>query len=168
MGARCSLSDFGSRQRSLRATGLPPVGSQHGLHAVAVASLRHRGDADQQYFADGITEDLTTDLSRIANMFVISSNTAFTYRNKPIDTKQIGHDLGVRYVLEGSVQRSGNRIMQGRRPVGTALKTVRCFACLAISGIAWMAVAPVPMMPTRLPVKSPACAATARGDRQGP
>jgi hypothetical protein len=113
MGARCSLSDFGSRQRSLRATGLPPVGSQHALHAVAVASLRQRGDADQQYFADGITEDLTTDLSRIANMFVILSNTASTYRNKPIDTKQIGHELGVRYVLEGSVQRSGNRIAGG-------------------------------------------------------
>jgi TolB-like protein/class 3 adenylate cyclase/Flp pilus assembly protein TadD len=67
-------------------------------------------DPDQQYFSDGITEDLTTDLSRIANMFVISRNTAFTYRNKPIDTKQIGRELGVRYVLEGSVQRSGNRV----------------------------------------------------------
>jgi adenylate cyclase len=65
---------------------------------------------DQQYFADGITEDLTTNLSRIAHSFVISRNTAFTYRNKPVDTKQIGHELGVRYVLEGSVQRSGNRV----------------------------------------------------------
>jgi adenylate cyclase len=67
-------------------------------------------DRDQQYFADGITEDLTTDLSRLANMFVISCNTAFTYRNKPIDTKQIGRELGVRYVLEGSVQRSGTQV----------------------------------------------------------
>jgi len=67
-------------------------------------------DPDQQYFADGVTENLTTDLSRIANMFVISRNTAFTYRNKPVDTKQIGHDLGVRYVLEGSVQRSGSQV----------------------------------------------------------
>ncbi len=65
---------------------------------------------EQQYFADGITEDLTTDLSRIADMFVISRNTAFTYRNKPVDTKQIGRDLGVRYVLEGSVRRSGNQL----------------------------------------------------------
>ena len=64
----------------------------------------------QQYFADGITEYLTTDLSRLTNMFVISRNTAFTYRNKPIDTKQIGRELGVRYVLEGSVQRSGNQV----------------------------------------------------------
>jgi TolB-like protein len=65
---------------------------------------------EQQYFADGITEDLTTDLSRIADMFVISRNTAFTYRNKLTDTKQIGRELGVRYLLEGSVQRSGNRV----------------------------------------------------------
>jgi TolB-like protein/class 3 adenylate cyclase/Flp pilus assembly protein TadD len=67
------------------------------------------GDPDQQYFADGITEDLTTDLSRIADMFVISRNTAFTYRNKPVETKQIGRELNVRYVLEGSVRRLGNR-----------------------------------------------------------
>ena len=67
-------------------------------------------DPDQQYFADGITDDLTTDLSRIANSFVISRNTAFTYRNKPVDTKQIGRELGVRYVLEGSVRRSGSKV----------------------------------------------------------
>jgi class 3 adenylate cyclase len=54
---------------------------------------------EQQYFTDGITEDLTTDLSRLADMFVISRNTAFTYRNKPVDTKQIGRELCVRYVL---------------------------------------------------------------------
>jgi TolB-like protein/class 3 adenylate cyclase/Flp pilus assembly protein TadD len=67
-------------------------------------------DPEQQYFADGITEDLTTDLSRIADLFVISRNTAFTYRNKPVDTKQIGRELGVRYLLEGSVRRSGNQV----------------------------------------------------------
>jgi adenylate cyclase len=62
-------------------------------------------DREQQYFADGITEDLTTDLSRLADMLVISRNTAFTYQGKRIDTKQIGRELGVRYVLEGSVRR---------------------------------------------------------------
>jgi adenylate cyclase len=67
-------------------------------------------DPDQQYFADGITEDLTTDLSRIPDMFVISRNTAFTYRNKPVDAKQIGRELGVRYLLEGSARRSGNQV----------------------------------------------------------
>jgi adenylate cyclase len=67
-------------------------------------------DREQQYFADAITEDLTTDLSRLAGMLVISRNTAFTYRDKPIDTRQIGRELSVRYVLEGSVQRSGSRV----------------------------------------------------------
>ena len=63
----------------------------------------------QQYFADGITEDLTTDLSRI-DMLVISRNTAVSYRDKSIQTKRIGHELGVRYVLEGTVRRSGNQV----------------------------------------------------------
>jgi TolB-like protein/Tfp pilus assembly protein PilF len=67
-------------------------------------------DPDQQYFADGITEDLTTDLSWISGMFVISRNSAFTYRDKPVETRQIGRELGVRYVLEGSVQRSGHQV----------------------------------------------------------
>src|SRR5262252_4509359 len=80
------------------------------LSIVVLPFTNLSNDPDQQYFADGITEDLTTDLSRISDMFVISRNTAFAYRNKSIDTKQIGRELGVRYVLEGSVQRSGNRL----------------------------------------------------------
>jgi TolB-like protein len=67
-------------------------------------------DPEQQYFADGITEDVTTDLSRIADMFVISRSTAFTYKDKRVDAKQIGRELEVRYVLEGSVRRSGDLI----------------------------------------------------------
>ena len=67
-------------------------------------------DPEQQYFVDGVTEDLTTDLSRIVGSFVISRNTAFTYKGKSVDAKQIGRELGVRYVLEGSVQRSGKQI----------------------------------------------------------
>jgi TolB-like protein/Flp pilus assembly protein TadD len=67
-------------------------------------------DREQQYFADGLTDDLTTDLSRIPHMFVIARNTAFTYRDRSVSAKQIGRDLGVRYVLEGSVRRSGNRV----------------------------------------------------------
>jgi adenylate cyclase len=80
------------------------------LSIVVLPFTNLSNDPDQQYFADGITEDITTDLSRIANMFVISRNTAFTYRTKPADTKQIGRDLGVRYLLEGSVQRSGSQV----------------------------------------------------------
>jgi TolB-like protein/class 3 adenylate cyclase len=86
----------------------PPQAPRLSIVVLPFANLSN--DTDQQYFSDGITEDLTTDPSRIASMFVISRNTAFTYRNKPIDTKQIGRELGVRYVLEGSVQRSGNQV----------------------------------------------------------
>ena len=68
------------------------------------------GDPEQDYFADGVTESLTTDLSRIRGAFVIARNTAFTYKGKPLDVRQIGRELNVRYVLEGSVQRSGNRM----------------------------------------------------------
>src|SRR5215472_3995777 len=84
------------------------VASRLSIVVLPITNLGH--DPDQQYFADGITEDLTTDLSRLENMFVISRNTAFTYLNKPIGTKQIGRELGVRYVLEGSVRRSGNQV----------------------------------------------------------
>ena len=68
------------------------------------------GNPDQEYFADGVTESLTTDLSRIAGAFVVARNTAFTYKEKSFDVKAIGRELGVRYVLEGSVQRSDNRM----------------------------------------------------------
>jgi adenylate cyclase len=68
------------------------------------------GDPSQDYFADGITEDLTSDLSRIAGSFVISRNTAFTFKGKAVDVRQIGRELGVRYVLEGSVRRMGGTV----------------------------------------------------------
>jgi TolB-like protein len=80
------------------------------LSVVVLPFANLSNDPEQQHFVDGITGDLTTDLSRIPDMLVISRNTAFTYRNKPVDTKQIGRELGVRYVLEGGVQRSGNRV----------------------------------------------------------
>jgi len=80
------------------------------LSIVVLPFTNLSNDPDQQYFADGITEDLTIDLSRLWDMFVISCTTAFTYRNKSVGTKQIGHELGVRYVLEGSVRRSGNKV----------------------------------------------------------
>ena len=80
------------------------------LSIVVLPFTNLSNDREQQYFADGITDDLTTDLSRVPNMFVISRNTAFTYRDKPINAKQISCELGVRYLLEGSVRRSGNRI----------------------------------------------------------
>jgi TolB-like protein len=89
-------------------TALPAAASR--LSIVVLPFINLSDDREQQYFADGITEDLTTDLSRLSEMSVISRNTAFTYRNRSAVTKQIGRELGVRYVLEGSVQRSGNRV----------------------------------------------------------
>ena len=65
---------------------------------------------EQEHFADGVTESLTTDLSRIRNAVVIARNTAFAYKGKPLDAKTIGRELNIRYVLEGSVQRSGGRM----------------------------------------------------------
>ena len=68
------------------------------------------GDPEQEYFVDGVTESLTTDLSRISGAFVIGRSTAFTYKGKAVDLKQLGRELNVRYVLEGSIQRGGNRM----------------------------------------------------------
>src|SRR5262249_41577950 len=68
------------------------------------------GDPEQEYFVAGVTESLTTDLSRITGSFVIARNTAFTYKGKSIDVKQIRRELNVRYILEASVQRGGNRV----------------------------------------------------------
>jgi TolB-like protein/tetratricopeptide (TPR) repeat protein len=67
-------------------------------------------DPEQGYFADGLVDDLTTDLSRIDGLFVISRNTAFTYKGAAVNAKQLSQELGVRYVLEGSVRRSGNQL----------------------------------------------------------
>ena len=68
------------------------------------------GDAAHQAFVDGITEDIITELSRFRFLFVIARNSAFTYKGQPIDVRQVAQDLGVRYVLEGSIRRSGNRV----------------------------------------------------------
>ncbi len=92
---------------------IPPISQPAIVPRLSIVVLPFANlgnDLEQQYFADGITEDLTTDLSRLAHMLVISRNTAFTYQGKRVDTKQIGRELGVRYVLEGSVRRSVNQI----------------------------------------------------------
>jgi TolB-like protein/Tfp pilus assembly protein PilF len=76
-------------------------------------------DREQEYFADGITDDLTTDLSRIAGSFVIARSTAFTYKGKAVDVKRIGRELGVRYALEGSVRRSGQQVRTNTQLIDT-------------------------------------------------
>ena len=80
------------------------------LSIVVLPFANLSGDPAEDYFADGITENLTTELSHIHDSFVIARSTAFTYKGKPIDAKEIGKELGVRYVLEGSVQRDQNRV----------------------------------------------------------
>ncbi len=80
------------------------------LSIVVLPFANMGGDPSHEHFVDGVTESLTTDLSRIRGSFVIGRNTAFTYKGKHVDLKQIGRELNVRYVLEGSVQRGGNRM----------------------------------------------------------
>ena len=67
-------------------------------------------DPEQEYFVDGLVEDVTTALACIPSLFVISRNSAFTYKGRAVDVRDVGRDLGVRYVLEGSVRRAGNRV----------------------------------------------------------
>jgi TolB-like protein len=89
---------------------VPPLSSAPRLSMVVLPFANIGGDHEQEYFVDGVTESLTTDLSRISGAFVIARETAFTFKRKPVDVKKLGRELNVRYVLEGSVQRAGNRL----------------------------------------------------------
>src|SRR5690242_13786760 len=89
---------------------LTPSSSSPRLSIVVLPFANLSSDPEQDYFVDGVTESLTTDLSRIRGSFVIGRHTAFTYKGKQVDLKQIGRELNVRYVLEGSVQRSSKRL----------------------------------------------------------
>ena len=89
---------------------VPKKPSPPRLSMVVLPFANIGGDPGQEHFVDGVTESLTTDLSRIRGAVVIARNTAFTFKGKPLDVKTIGRELNVRYVLEGSVQRSGNRM----------------------------------------------------------
>jgi TolB-like protein len=88
---------------------LQPVSAPH-LSIVVLPFVNIGNDPEQDYFVDGVTESLTTDLSRIHGSFVIARNTAFSYKGQAPDVREIGRELNVRYVLEGSVQRGGNRL----------------------------------------------------------
>ncbi len=88
----------------------PHPHSVRRLSIVVLPFANLSGDPEQAYFVDGITESLTTDLSRINGSFVIARNTAFTFKGKAMDVRKLGRELNVRYVLEGSVQRGGNRL----------------------------------------------------------
>jgi len=84
--------------------------SARRLSIVVLPFANFAGDPEQEYFVDGVTESLTTDLSRLNGAFVIARNTAFTFKGKAVDVKKLGRELNVRYVLEGSVQRGGSRL----------------------------------------------------------
>jgi TolB-like protein len=87
-----------------------PTSSTPHLSIVVLPFANIGSGPEQEYFVDGVTESLTTDLSRINGAFVIACNTAFTFKGKRVDVKKLGRELNVRYVLEGSMQRSGDRL----------------------------------------------------------
>jgi TolB-like protein/Tfp pilus assembly protein PilF len=137
--ARSAIGDSGDKQRLIKTLprkGIRFVGTvredgkdggtsaiaetPHGLSAalalpdrpsIAVLPFNNiSSDPEQEYFADGMVEDIISGLSRIKWLFVIARNSSFVYKGKPVDTKRVGRDLGVRYVLEGSVRKAGNRV----------------------------------------------------------
>ncbi len=99
-------------QKVVTASDVPrPMPAQSDKPSIAVLAFNNMsGDPEQEYFSDGICEDIITDLSKLSELHVIARNSSFTYKGKPVDVKQVGRDLGVRYVLEGSVRKAGNRV----------------------------------------------------------
>jgi adenylate cyclase len=81
-----------------------------------------RGDADDEAFADGLTEDIITALSRVKGLFIIARNSSFTYKNKPMDVRQVGRDLGVRYVIEGSVRKKRRSLADRCAIIGSCFR----------------------------------------------
>jgi TolB-like protein/class 3 adenylate cyclase len=99
----------------------PPVLMLPDKPSIAVLAFQNMsGDAEQEYFADGIAEDIITGLSRFRQLFVIARNSSFTYKGRAVDVKQVGSDLGVRYLLEGSVRKAANRIRITAQLIDTA------------------------------------------------
>ena len=123
----CAFEDMGEQavkniSRPVRAYRLRPAGVEGGASGRPALSLPDKpsiavlpfqnmsGDPEQEYFADGMVEDITTALARARWLFVIARNSSFTYKGRAVSVKQIGRELGVRYVLEGSVRKAGNRV----------------------------------------------------------
>ena len=106
-------TDFERYLESLRKAGIPdtpplPLPDKPSIAVLAFDNLS--GDPEQEYFSDGIAEDIITALSKTPKVFVIARNSSFTYKGKPVKVQQVGRDLGVRYVLEGSVRKIGNKV----------------------------------------------------------
>src|SRR5262249_52240260 len=86
----------------------PPVPDKPSIAVLPFTNMS--GDAEQEYFSDGMPEDLITDISKVSGLFVIARNSSFTYKGKAIKVQEIGRELGVRFVLEGSIRKAGNRV----------------------------------------------------------
>ena len=86
----------------------PPLPDKPSIAVLPFTNMS--GDPEQEYFADGIVEDIITALSRFKWLFVIARNSSFTYKGRAVDMKQVGRELGVRYLLEGSVRKAGSRV----------------------------------------------------------
>ena len=94
--------------RDVEIASVPPLPDKPSIAVLPFQNMS--GDPEQEYFADGMVEDIITALSRFKSLFVIARNSTFTYKGKAVDIKQAGRDLGVRYVLEGSVRKAGGRV----------------------------------------------------------
>ena len=114
-----SLKNIGRPIRVYRLDLVPKTASEAPRPALAapdrpsvavLAFTNMSGDPEQEYFSDGISEDIITDLSKLSELHVTARNSTFTYKGKPVDVKRVGRELGVRYVLEGSVRKAGNRV----------------------------------------------------------
>jgi adenylate cyclase len=99
-----------AKEKPIPAPVRPPLALPDKPSIAVLPFANMSNDPDQEFFADGIAEDIITVLSRYPSLFVIARNSTFTYKGRAVDVKQIGHELGVRYVLEGSLRKSGNRI----------------------------------------------------------
>jgi len=97
-----------SRSASTSVSSNPPLPDKPSIAVLPFTNMR--GDPEQDFFADGMVDDIITVLSRYPSLFVIARNSSFTYRGRAVDVKQVGRELGVRYVLEGSVRKAGNRV----------------------------------------------------------
>jgi adenylate cyclase len=93
-----------------RSNAANPTPNVEGASIAVLPFVNMSGDPEQEYFSDGISEDVITDLSKIAGLMVISRNSSFTYKGRSVDVRAVGRDLGVRSVLEGSIRRAGNRV----------------------------------------------------------
>src|SRR5208282_592145 len=113
---------FGATRTAPVASNAPTAAEATHLSIVVLPFANLSNDPSQDYFADGITENLTTDLSRLSGSFVIARNTAFAFKGKNVDAREIGKELGVRYVLEGSGQRPAHRRRERRSSLGRSLR----------------------------------------------